>query len=126
MWTRNTLNRVLKILAILAGIFYISWNGYFLWHKSVPPSIFYALTGYPAPTTGGTRATIALLRGDIELYFSYNPFTLLFIILIFYSIFELLKSWFYQKKLRLSTLSVTLWIFILVVAWVWQILFYAY
>lgn len=39
----------------------------------MPPCIFYTVSGYYCPGCGGTRAALALLRGDLLTSLFYNP-----------------------------------------------------
>ena len=41
--------------------------------RLLPSCPLYGLTGLPCPTCGGTRAALALSRGDIVTAFSLNP-----------------------------------------------------
>ena len=40
------------------------WQFYWLGMGQMPPALFLAVTGLPAPTTGGIRSVSCLLRGD--------------------------------------------------------------
>lgn len=42
-------------------------------HKDVPTCMFKVITGKPCPTCGTTRASLALLRGDLASAFLLNP-----------------------------------------------------
>lgn len=48
----------------------------FVWLKTgrpLPPCAFHAVTGWPCPTCGTTRATLKLLQGELAAAFALNP-----------------------------------------------------
>lgn len=55
---------------------YFCWNVRWLAAGRIPPSMFTSATGFPSPTTGGTRSALALLDGDLATSLYYNPMTL--------------------------------------------------
>ena len=60
------------VAAVLAGVGVLGA----LWLKlglPVPGCVFFALTGWPCLTCGGTRAVRFLLRGEFGAAFSLNP-----------------------------------------------------
>ncbi len=65
--------RLLCILAVALFIVWCGWNLFWLSRGQPPSALFRALTGLPAPTTGGTRAGKALLAGDWRESLRWNP-----------------------------------------------------
>lgn len=61
------------MLATVCFCFYLGWNVYWLWRRTVPPSILLGVFGIPAPTTGMTRALRALWQGDGWGSLRWNP-----------------------------------------------------
>ena len=52
-------------------------GGVWLWLQlPLPRCSFRMITGFPCLTCGSTRATLALLRGDLATAFSFNPLAL--------------------------------------------------
>src|SRR5947207_15543308 len=78
------MKRVLTATGLLMLAVYLAWNGWWLAHGRVPPSMLVAAMGIPAPTTGGTHSLGALLRGDWRASLRYNamavPVALLFVL----------------------------------------------
>lgn len=73
---------LLVSLAALAGGAAWMWLG-----LAGPRCPFLAMTGWPCLTCGATRATIAVLRGDVLQAFSWNP--LAFLALCGVAVFDL-------------------------------------
>lgn len=55
--------RLLIACALLTALVAVGWFSHFLPHL---PCTFHQLTGLPCPLCGGTRATTALLHGDLS------------------------------------------------------------
>lgn len=64
---------VIALITVLVMIVMI--NGIGILHK-MPPCAFNKVTGLYCPGCGGTRATIALFRGQIIRSFRFHPFVL--------------------------------------------------
>jgi hypothetical protein len=83
---RAAIRKFLRVAAVVSFLAYCLWNVYWLAQGQIPPSIFRSATGLPAPTTGGTRAVIALCRGEALESLRYNamaiPILLLFTLTI--------------------------------------------
>jgi hypothetical protein len=56
-----------------ALVVYLVWNGYWLIQGRLAPALFLSITGWPAPTTGLTRALLALRAGDWRASLAFNP-----------------------------------------------------
>jgi hypothetical protein len=97
---------------------YLAWNGYWLAQGRIPPSLLLGLTGLPAPTTGMTRSTLALLQGDWEAGFLWNPFTLPFCALLMLTAAELAWKRARAGRLILSKPLALAWPAVLFAAWI--------
>ncbi len=75
-------HRILRGTAIGGFVVYLAWNFVWLFQGNVPPSLFQTLTGWPAPTTGGTRSFHYLLAGDWSESLRYNAMTIPVILLL--------------------------------------------
>ena len=64
---------VIALITVLVMI--VKINGIGILHK-MPPCAFNKVTGLYCPGCGGTRATIALFRGQIIRSFRFHPFVL--------------------------------------------------
>ena len=68
--------RALRCLAVAMISVYGVWQIYWLGMGQSPPALFLAVTGLPAPTTGGTRSIGCLLRGDWNGSLHHNAMTI--------------------------------------------------
>lgn len=59
----------------LGLITYLGWNIAWLSQGSLAPSLFKALFGLPAPTTGLTRSLFEMAAGNVHQALLWNPFT---------------------------------------------------
>ncbi|TWU38247.1 DUF2752 domain-containing protein [Novipirellula artificiosorum] len=119
-------NDLLRWLAYVSLAFYLGWN---LWEimvgHRVPRSIFFAATGMPCPTTGGTRSMLALLQGDLALALHFNPFAIPITALAVISIIHLVVCRLRPPHpFRLPNLYLPLWLTLLGIAWVYQLAWY--
>ena len=106
--------QAVRTLALACLPAYLGWNVWFIVQGQVPPSILYGTTGWPAPTTGGTRAMLALFAGDFATYARMNPFAVLFVLLLGASAWALLRRGALGRTLSVG------WLGVLASAWVWQ------
>jgi Protein of unknown function (DUF2752) len=97
---------------------YCVWNVYWLAHGSLPPSIFVAVTGFPAPTTGGTRAVVHLWRGDVRESLRYNAMAIPILLLVAFTLGWLLRQAATRRRLLLPWSFFWAWAALLAVAWV--------
>jgi hypothetical protein len=58
---------VLRAAAAALLVTWCGWQVIWLAQARLPPALFLAITGLPAPTTGGTRSLARLFRGDWSL-----------------------------------------------------------
>ena len=114
---QNLTNRIARTLALGAFIFYLAWNAAWISGKRIPPSILRGVAGIPCPTTGGFRSFIALCRGEFGQSFLYNPLTLVYILLLCYSMVVLLGQWIKRQRLVLSHLVAFAWCASLLIGW---------
>jgi hypothetical protein len=112
--------RALLGWTILVG--YIGWNAYWWCRGRLAPSILRALTGIPAPTTGGTRALRALAQGDWDESLRCNPFALPIAILFVLSAAIPVSQLFRGRKPQLSRPWLFAWAVLLAAAWVAKLL----
>jgi hypothetical protein len=114
-------HRLLRTVAGGAFLGYLVWQIHWLSKGQVPPALFLALTGWPAPTTGGTRAILFLLRGDWHGSLHANalavPMTLLLVFTLSLLGGQLLRG----RRLRLPGAVVLAWVIILSTAWIIQL-----
>lgn len=68
--------RALRCFAIAMLLVYGVWQVCWLGTGQLPPAIFLAVTGLPAPTTGGVRSLICLFCGDWLGSLHYNAMTI--------------------------------------------------
>jgi hypothetical protein len=97
---------------------YCVWNVYWLVQARIPPSIFLVVTGWPAPTTGGTRAIVRLCHGDWQESLRYNAMALPLIFLLLLSLAWLGGQALARKRLNLPLALFWAWVVVLGVAWV--------
>ncbi len=112
---------LLRWLAIAAAAVYVGWNLYWLAQGRIPPAIFYALTGLPAPTTGGVRAIQALARGEWSLSWQYNAMALPLTALFAFSVLLPVMRWATGRPASLPRWIVPAWIVLLLIAWVFKL-----
>lgn len=72
-------------ILVFAGTVLLHLLGIYI-HRFIPPCFCYKATGYYCPGCGGTRATMALLHGDILLSLRYHPFVVY--IITYFIVFE--------------------------------------
>jgi len=102
--------------AVLAT--YVLWNVYWVSHGRLPPSMLVAISGLPAPTTGGWRAIEALVRGDWLESLRYNALALPLAGLFAVTLFQLLYQAIGRRGLALGSYTVWAWSAVLALAWV--------
>lgn len=108
---------MLRPLAGVAFIGYLAWNLTWLVQGRIPDSIWRASTGWPCPTTGGTRSLLCYARGDWVDGFLYSPFMPILAALFAVSLATLLWHRLRAEPLRLSPVLGKLWVWSLFLAW---------
>src|SRR4051812_1104015 len=114
-----------QLLRATAGILflvYVAWNAWWLAHGEIPLSLFKAFTGLPCPTTGGTRAIVALLNGDWWQSLRWNAFAVPILALTVASIFEVVRQRVRYGRFRLPVGFGWLWAILLTAAWLTKLL----
>lgn len=97
--------RVAFVLAVAVPIFCAAAAALILWAKerfgiSSLPCGIRQLTGFHCVSCGATRATFALLRGDLKTAIWYNPLYIAFLILLIYLYTRLVLSLFVRPYRR--------------------------
>jgi len=113
----------LYFVAVLLFVFYLGWNGYFIWNNVIPPSIWYYYTAIPCPTTGGWRAWQAMLDGQIIQSLKWNPFLAAYLGMSIFSVILLWQSYRHRQRLSLPRYASFLWLILLLISLLYQIIF---
>lgn len=98
-------------------IVYLTWNAAWLYGGQLAPSLFYAASGLPAPTTGLTRSLLALGNGDLRMSFLWNPLAIPICILYIYTL-GVTAGIICGKQRTLPRSILILWAVILIAAWI--------
>jgi hypothetical protein len=110
--------RLLHYVGLFALVGYLGWNVWWLAQGRVPPAIFKALTGYPAPTTGGTRSARFLLAGDWQESLRANAMTVPIAVLFVVTLVWPAVHWVRKGRPRLPLALAWVWAVVLLIAWV--------
>lgn len=113
----NRGQRGLKSLGYSSLCVYVAWNAFWLTSGKIPPSLLYALTGMPCPTTGGTRSFLLLLDGEIHQSIIYNPMTVPIIALLLATLIRLNYLLCVREKVELTNRWLIAWLVVLGLAW---------
>ena len=108
----------LRAMAVLMFAVYLVWNICFLAEGRIPRSLMKGIFGLPAPTTGGTRAMVCLLAGDLTGSLAWNAMALPILALFVYSVGLLLTQFIRRRRLRLPAWAFPAWFLVLAIAWV--------
>ncbi len=104
-------------MAVATIAVYSAWQVYWLGNGQLPPALFLAITGLPAPTTGGTRSLLCLLRGDWIGALHHNvmavPIALMTISCVAWVIIQALRG----RRIWLSQRTGIAWVVVLGLAW---------
>lgn len=114
---RRWYRQPLGLLGLCAALAYLVWNMYWLVHGQVPPAIFKALTGYPAPTTGGTRAIRFLIHGEIRESLACNAMAVPFLLLFSLSLLVPFWQWLRGRRIALPRAVCWAWALALGLGW---------
>jgi hypothetical protein len=114
----GVMRTLVRNVALGAFLFYLVWNAVWVGEGKVPPSILKALSGYPCPTTGGFRSFLALSRGDLAQSFFFNPLTMVYLLLLAWSLAVLARQLFRGHRLVLSPVLAWAWLLSLTIGWV--------
>jgi hypothetical protein len=110
-------HRILRGTAIGVFVVYLAWNVLWLFQGTSPPSLFLALTGWPSPTTGGTRSLQHLLAGQWSESLRYNAMTVPLVLLLTASGLRLGGQLIRKQRLSLPAWLAWSWAAVLVIAW---------
>src|SRR5215211_2907504 len=110
--------RLLRAVGFVGSLGYLAWNAWWLAQGKIPPAIFKAVTGYPAPTTGGTRSFRLLLAGDWCQSLRANAMTVPIALLFVGSLAWAAVHWLRKGRPRIPLALVWAWAVVLLLAWV--------
>jgi len=112
----------LRTLAAALFVVYLLWNGFWLVQGQLAPSLFLALTGLPAPSTGMTRSLRSLLHGDLPQSLAWNALTvpalLLFVLSVAWPLLQLSR----RQRPGLPPWVCRSWILLFSAAWLIKLL----
>lgn len=94
-------SRYFLILPLACGVVYFIHNLVFIMGGRVPPALLTHYAGIPAPTTGGTRSFMLLVKGDIAQSFLYNSMTVPYLGLMGVSALFICHNFFAHGKWRI-------------------------
>ena len=109
--------RALRCLAVAMILVYGVWQVYWLGMGQLPPALFLAVTGLPAPTTGGTRSLGCLLRGDWLGSLHHNAMTIPITLMSIGCAAWVLAQAYYRRQVRLPRGIGLAWAVLLTLAW---------
>jgi hypothetical protein len=96
---------------------YGGWQVYWLGHGQLPPALLLAVTGLPAPTTGGTRSVLCLMRADWEGSLHHNAMAIPIILLALGNAAWVVGQAYRGRRLCLPRGTGIAWVVVLTVAW---------
>ncbi|MCA9213532.1 MAG: DUF2752 domain-containing protein [Planctomycetales bacterium] len=111
----GSIKRIATTVGVSLFAFYLAWNAWWLSMLQIPPSIFWASTGLPSPTTGGTRSFLALLDGNISLSLRHNPATIPILATLFVTL------WFVVRRGSAPDWIRQIWVYLLFAAFVMKL-----
>jgi hypothetical protein len=97
------------------------WNVFWLGQGRLPPALFLALTGLPAPTTGGARSVLQLCRGNWRESLRFNPLAIPLCLLFLVSLVWVSAQFLRRQRPRLPPWLGWTWAAVLGAAWVIQL-----
>jgi hypothetical protein len=100
-------------MVLVYGVWQVVWLG----QGRLPPALFLAITGLPAPTTGGTRSVLCLLRGDWRGSLHYNAMAIPITLLALGSAAWAVGQAFRRRRVRLPRGAGIAWVIVLGLAW---------
>jgi Protein of unknown function (DUF2752) len=109
--------QIIRYSAMIAFGAYIAWNVVWIAKGKIPPSILLSAFGLPCPTTGCIRSLHALCRGDLLHSFLFNPLTLVYLVLLVYTVLVLTVHMVHGERLVLRPCMGWLWWASLAVGW---------
>lgn len=119
LWHESELAyRGIRTGAFVAFAGYLVWNVSALLKGEIPASLFKALTGFPCPTTGCCRGLVALLQGDWNKAFLWNPMLPVYLGLTAYSLWVLIRKRRPGTQASLSPMAARMWAAALAAGWI--------
>jgi hypothetical protein len=107
----------LRCVAIGTVSVYGLWQVLWLGQGQLPPALFLAITGLPAPTTGGTHSVLCLLRGDWRGSLHHNAMAIPIAVLALGSVAWAVGQAFRRRRLHLPRGMGVAWVAVLALAW---------
>ncbi|MBC8351662.1 MAG: DUF2752 domain-containing protein [Planctomycetes bacterium] len=86
--------------------------------RTLPPSLFTALTDLPCPTTGGTRAFLCLLQGEVRESLRFNAMAIPFVAMFAATVLVPAHRFCSRRLLSAPSWFLPAWLGLLLVAWV--------
>lgn len=111
-----------RYTALILFAVYLGWQVFWIGQKEVPESLFLAITGLPAPTTGGTRSFKCLLAGQWQASLAHNPFTVPMLVLLMVSLTCPIFQYLTGRRINLPRKVVVAWCLVLVAAWLFKLI----
>ncbi len=96
---------------------YGAWQVYWLGMGQFPPALFLAVTGLPAPTTGGVRSVGCLLRGDLLGSLQHNALAIPMTIMAIGCALSTVEQAYRRRQVRLPRSIGLAWVVVLALAW---------
>ena len=113
----SLLKTSLRCFAVAMMSVYAAWQVYWLSMGQLPPALFLAVTGLPAPTTGGTRSLGCLLRGDWLGSLHHNAMTIPITLMAIGCAVWVMAQAYYLRQVRLPRGIGLAWAVLLTLAW---------
>ena len=107
----------LRSLAVAMIAIYSVWQVYWLSRWEFPPALFLALTGLPAPTTGGIRSIVCLMHGDWIGSLHNNAMTIPMTVMAITCAFWATGQAYFGHQVRLPKGMGLAWAVVLTLAW---------
>ena len=105
---------------LVPALAFVAWLGWNLWWlvaaRRLPPSVLTA-AGVPCPTTGCTRALLALGEGDLAGSLRHNPFAVPLAMVFVLSATWLVGAALRRGPVRLPRALAIAWLVLLPIAW---------
>ena len=113
----NLRYRALRCLTVAMIAVYSAWQVFWLSRGQLPPALFLAITGLPAPTTGGTRSLDCLLHGDWIGSLHHNAMAVPISLMAFSCVAWVIIQAIGGRPARLSRRTGIAWLVVLGLAW---------
>jgi len=108
---------ILRCFAAAGIAIYVAWQILWLSQGQLPPALLLALTGLPAPTTGGCRSIACIFQGDWMGTLKCNamaiPLSLLTIACVAWPAIQ----FYLGRPIRLPSGTGLAWVIVLALAW---------